>query len=907
MFFTQEDYRKIEKWLLANSRKDTDFVGASTPLQGNETLAFVQKGKNVKVSLKDLIEQIFLLGVSDFLNVTDKYGESRISLTQAIQLIPYKSRKIGQVITFLDEDGEWKLFQFQGERVNQWNNATLWVDLIERIQGISIIDSEDITATVDNLNQTSLTFADKNYNTTDYSGLGRVYLRKNIQRVQNPNTGIFYNTNLLTQQMISKENTIYIIQYDYNLNGQTITVPSGCVLLFEGGSFTNGNLNGNNTEILGNPTHSIFNDCVIKGFNFKSIDIRWFGAIPDFNQDTKGGTDNALFIKRAIEASEYNAGISLYLSGKYLIETPIEVKHDLNIKGNYSNNVSYTEDANVKYENTTSMIYVKGNISAFYITGRGNGALNANINISNLYLEGDDTSTFIEYVASGAPTRIGNFSQVEVKGFDKVLYFHHLNEELDTIFGGLIINQVVAYEGNQFIVAKASGNLATLCNLHIKDSNIEHYKNFAVELENLFGTNIIDNNIIEGQLKSIKASIKTGSLQITNNYFENSFAESICEVSGGSNLNSFVTYENNWKPSNSNRPVIKFRNVTLTHYNNFNHSPENISVDLCIINEDNLHRFSTESFSNYVNTTSLRYYSDHDLGDNVLPLFFGQEKFNNNLYGKTLGADNTIFYLGNTVSKYSVQVGDVFVVCLYAEEGNLRYGIYGGPTHIGTVNSVSTSVEGMRFLKLVVSKAHTGYVSIRLAAALQDNIKVGNGFVFKNPSNILLSSMGIYPPNTIPKVPLDTYNPTTLGALDIFSKGNAKYYSDGNFIRNINGTLSNKEVIVSEYIHANTFTKPVVYRLVGDINLGQNAVEVAQGASIIIEPNVKISNGNLTLNDNVIYPMGINLTEIMEANLYGNFGKGQLIYDPDLGEIKMWDGTNWINSDGTLTDKVVII
>lgn len=250
MFFTQEDYRKIEKWLLANSVKDTEFARASLPLKGNETVAFVQDGKNVNVFLKDLIEQIFLLGVSDFLNVTDKYGESRISLTQAIQLIPYKSRKIGQVITFLDEDGEWKLFQFQGERVNQWNNATLWVDLIERIQGISIIDSEDITATVDNLNQTSLTFADKNYNTTDYSGLGRVYLRKNIQKVVNPNTGLPYVTNLLTQEMVSKENTIYIIQYDYSLNYQSITIPEGCTLDFQGGSITNGTIVFNSTLVL---------------------------------------------------------------------------------------------------------------------------------------------------------------------------------------------------------------------------------------------------------------------------------------------------------------------------------------------------------------------------------------------------------------------------------------------------------------------------------------------------------------------------------------------------------------------------------------------------------------------------------------------------------------------------------
>lgn len=284
MFFTQEDYRKIEKWLLANSVKDTEFAGASLPLKGNETVAFVQNGKNVNVLLKDLIEQIFLLGVSDFLNVTDKYGESRISLTQAIQLIPYKSRKIGQVITFLDEDGEWKLFQFQGERVNQWNNATLWVDLIERIQGISIIDSEDITATVDNLNQTSLTFADKNYNTTDYSGLGRVYLRKNIQTVVNPNTGITYSTNLLTQQMLNKENTIYVLQYDYSLNGQTITIPSGCVLLFEGGSISNGTLSGANTTLRGAIEH-VFNNLNIVGSWTNDFKLSYF-TTPSISHDS---------------------------------------------------------------------------------------------------------------------------------------------------------------------------------------------------------------------------------------------------------------------------------------------------------------------------------------------------------------------------------------------------------------------------------------------------------------------------------------------------------------------------------------------------------------------------------------------------------------------------------------------
>lgn len=320
MFFTQEDYRKIEKWLLANSRKDTDFVGAATPLKGNETVVLVQNGKNVNVLLKDLIEQIFLLGVSDFLNVTDKYGESRISLTQAIQLIPYKSRKIGQVITFLDEDGEWKLFQFQGERVNQWNNATLWVDLIKRIQGISIIDSEDITATVDDLNQASLTFADKNYNTTDYSGLGRVYLRKNIQSVVNPNTGITYSTNLLTQDMLSKENTIYIIQYDYSLNYQTITIPEGCVLQFEGGSISTGTLSGNNTIITAEP-YNIFKTIGFAGtFNIEKVIPEWFGAKGD------NSTINTKPFQDAIDFAEFAATNVEFQSGDYVIDGTLYIR-----------------------------------------------------------------------------------------------------------------------------------------------------------------------------------------------------------------------------------------------------------------------------------------------------------------------------------------------------------------------------------------------------------------------------------------------------------------------------------------------------------------------------------------------------------------------------------------------------
>ena len=96
-------------------------------------------------------------------------------------------------------------------------------------------DEEDITVTD---NQT-LKLKDKEYAPKDYSGMGRVYLRKHYVN----------GVNTLTQHMMRKPNTIYIIQYDYCLAGQTIEVPENCVLDFQGGSLRNGIIVGDDTKI----------------------------------------------------------------------------------------------------------------------------------------------------------------------------------------------------------------------------------------------------------------------------------------------------------------------------------------------------------------------------------------------------------------------------------------------------------------------------------------------------------------------------------------------------------------------------------------------------------------------------------------------------------------------------------
>lgn len=94
-------------------------------------------------------------------------------------------------------------------------------------------DEEDLTSV--NVEGTDvLKFKDKVYNPLVYSGLGRKILRKNIVN----------GVNTLTKEMMSDANTIYHIQYDYDLNGEEITIPEGCTLEFEGGSLMNGKLTG---------------------------------------------------------------------------------------------------------------------------------------------------------------------------------------------------------------------------------------------------------------------------------------------------------------------------------------------------------------------------------------------------------------------------------------------------------------------------------------------------------------------------------------------------------------------------------------------------------------------------------------------------------------------------------------
>lgn len=133
-----------------------------------------------------------------------------------------------------------------------------------------IIDPSDKKALSEDLPK----IKDKTYDSTVYSGLGRAYLKKNMVD----------GVNILTQAMISFPNTVYIIEWDFDLNGETLEVPADCVLDFRGGSFSNGTIIGNESVIDSLPI-PIFDSVTIQGtFNNEKIYSEWFVAESDMDK-----------------------------------------------------------------------------------------------------------------------------------------------------------------------------------------------------------------------------------------------------------------------------------------------------------------------------------------------------------------------------------------------------------------------------------------------------------------------------------------------------------------------------------------------------------------------------------------------------------------------------------------------
>lgn len=245
MFFTREDIDKIQQGLLSLGVKDSELPEVNN-ITNSDTLAIVQDGKNKQINIIEFFNNISLFKREAFINITDRFNKPSISLIDAIQLVPIHQRINGLVITFEDVNKDWRIYQFRGNKEDFFKEDK-WLDLYDYTNWVvdSITpDEEDLTVTTPDENGNALVhLKDRTYDESNFSGKGYKILRKNIQTID----GV--RKNILNSNIISEPNTIYEIRYDFDLNDAEITIPENCVLKFNGGSLSNGTINGNYAKI----------------------------------------------------------------------------------------------------------------------------------------------------------------------------------------------------------------------------------------------------------------------------------------------------------------------------------------------------------------------------------------------------------------------------------------------------------------------------------------------------------------------------------------------------------------------------------------------------------------------------------------------------------------------------------
>lgn len=181
------------------------------------------------------------------------------------------------------------------------------------------------------------------------------------------------------QDKFNKPNVIYKITKDIDLNGGTLTIPAGCTLDFQGGSFKNGVINFNNAKLIGSirfDTSLSFKDTPFNSL----IDITWFGAKGD------NLTDNASILNHVITNvnSNYMPCTIFIPSGMYKYSDIINIKCDkLTIKG---------EGAKETYMIYTGSSEIAFSLDAMNIPDNPNQPF-LQINLSNLVIIGNNNVT----------------------------------------------------------------------------------------------------------------------------------------------------------------------------------------------------------------------------------------------------------------------------------------------------------------------------------------------------------------------------------------------------------------------------------------------------------------------------------------------------------------------------------
>ena len=540
-----------------------------------------------------------------YVNGVNTLTQHMINKPNTIYIIQYDYDLNGQTITI----PEGCTLLFKGGSIN---NGTLNCSesvTIQQYNGDAIIngsyianefpkqeDEEDIY--IDN--NLNFKFSDKEYNPSDFSGLGRIYLRKNLTKVSNGD-GTSTIKNILTQDMINKDNTIYIIQYDYDLNNNSIRVPDNCIIIFQGGTLRNGNFFAK--KIIGNGS-TVY--CTIESYSSNSF-------INDLIIDCEYKYDTGLYIHdslysnfRTISVRNYNK-IGVHV-GNNCYECNLNNIECISRKSNttYKYNIGFYVECTDIYLN---QIIIKHNhIGMWFTNGGGN-------HINNVHIWGEKNNrTAVGIIAKSNMSYFNNIYLDTIVGDKNKSPYDLLDANIEYSYNGgigllileysigTIINNVIAYHSpkdtNENNIMYVVGNFATydnntkIYNLYIDGRlNIDNiiYKtdkftkyNNKVDIYNVV-CSWGDDGITKGKCPNILSLKKVSGKTLNDNIYLSDDDDAFDTVNKNYYINSVLRKTEAFNKSNN---VITFYNSDSEELGILNIDKEKFRFNKQVIDTD---------------------------------------------------------------------------------------------------------------------------------------------------------------------------------------------------------------------------------------------------------------------------------------------------------------------------------
>ena len=224
MYFTQEDFKKIEGWLKQNAVKDSEFSLASS-LTGKEFFALLQDDVNRKISLETFAEFFSsyldsyaredFFNVSKYLyNTTGDIDSTITTLENAISVCPGEIQRAGQVITFISPMGSWEIWRYLGKDSSEWKNTSEYWQCTDGKEdlGINVTVSTD-TISIGSNEEVTITFKTK-----DGAHVSKVTLYIN-GTLQNTYTEVSDFTEVIS---VSADTEVKVVAYQYGIEYTSI-------------------------------------------------------------------------------------------------------------------------------------------------------------------------------------------------------------------------------------------------------------------------------------------------------------------------------------------------------------------------------------------------------------------------------------------------------------------------------------------------------------------------------------------------------------------------------------------------------------------------------------------------------------------------------------------------------------